>query len=370
MRKRVRIGFFLATSGWSGVDRIAKNLLPALSRRGYLVDLIKVKGHGPFLPPELRDTVNVIELRASHTYSAFPGLVRYIYENRPSVLFSDKDRANRVALLARAISGRKTRLVLSSGTTISVDLVHRGPFERMLQRFSMGRLYALADKVIVTCEGVRRDMAAYTGLDIKKIEVVPPPVVPSWAFSQNLPFPDHPWFGPNKMPVVLGAGELSYRKDFETLIRAFSIVEKRRRLRLIILGKGKQKRHLKALSFGLGIEDKVSFPGFVQDPYPFMAHAALFALTSRWEGLGFVLIEALSLGTPAVSTDCPSGPQEVLDGGRYGPLVPVGDFEALAAAMERVLEDPLPACVLREAARPYEVEQATEAYIEAMGLDP
>jgi len=111
-------------------------------------------------------------------------------------------------------------------------------------------------------------------------------------------------------------------------------------------------------------------PGFIAEPYPYLAHADLFAFTSRWEGLGFVLIEALALGTPVVSTDCPSGPSEILQAGRYGRLIPVGDEAALADAMAATLHAPLPAEQLKEAARPYAIETATDAYLSVMGLAP
>ncbi len=365
------IAFFLATSGHSGVDRAAAHLLPALARRGYRVDLLKVRGHGPHLGAESADPppgLRVVDLGTRHTYTALAPLMRYLRRERPAVLLADKDRVNRTALLARALARVPTRLVLSSGTTISIDLQGRGRFERWLQRTSMGRLYPFADRVIVTSEGVADDMAAYTGLARERIRVVPSPVVPAGLLEQAPPRPPHPWFAEGAPPIVLGVGELSARKDFATLLRAFARVRARRACRLVILGEGGQHRVLLRLAAELGIAGDVDLPGFVPSPYVYMAHAAVFALTSRWEGLGFVLIEALALGTPAIATDCPSGPREILQDGRYGPLVPVSDVEALATGIESLLERPPPRERLREAARPYEVERATTAYLEAFGL--
>ncbi len=363
-----RIACFFATSGHSGVDRIAENLLPALAKRGHEVDLLKVGGHGPHLPSAGRQGVRVIELGCAHAYTSLPAVAAYLRRRRPDVLLADKDRVNRVALLARALAGSRTRLILSSGTTLSVDLAHRGPFERNLQRLSMGKLYRFAHRVIVPCQGVKEDLVAYTGLASEHIEVVPPPVIPASTLAHRLPPPDHPWFRDGGPPVVLGAGELCYRKDFETLLKAFALVGGQRPLRLIILGRGRQLRRLEGLAWSLGIRDRIDFPGFVRDPYRYMAHAALFTLTSRWEGLGFVLIEALALGTPSVAADCPSGPREILRHGRYGRLVPVGDHRALAEAIRLTLAAPLPREALKEAARPYTIERATQAYLSAMGL--
>ncbi|OCC15598.1 Alpha-1,4-N-acetylgalactosamine transferase PglJ [Dissulfuribacter thermophilus] len=369
-RYRGRIACFFATSGHSGVDRIAQNLLPSLVEEGYEVDLLKVRNHGPELSKPVPDGLNIIDLGTSHVYSSLYPVVRYLKDRRPDVLLSDKDRVNRVAIFAKILSRVQTRLILSSGTTISIDLAHRGPFERWLQRTSMARLYGLAHRVIVTCEGVKEDMASYTGLKRDHIEVVPPPVIPSSVFKEAQPIPDHPWFQRPNGRIVLGVGELGYRKDFNTLLKAFSILRgKERDLRLIILGRGKDRDNLIGLAQKLGVGNKVSFPGFVKNPYPFKAHSSLFAFTSRWEGLGFVLIEALSLGTPCVSTDCPNGPSEILQHGRYGELVPVGDAGALAEAMERTLSSPLSPEKLKEAAWPYEVRRSTRAYLKAMGFD-
>jgi glycosyltransferase involved in cell wall biosynthesis len=363
----MRIACFFSTSGHSGVDRAVRHLIPALARRGFGVDLLKVRGHGPELP-EVPAGVRLIDLGARHTYGALPALVRYLRRERPAVLLSDKDRVNRTALLGRFLARVPTRLVLSSGTTISIDLGTRGPLERWVQRHSMGRLYPFADQVIVTSAGVADDMAAYTGLPRERIRVIPSPVVPESLFTARLPRPDHPWFGDPTMPLILGAGELCGRKGFESLLRAFAQVRAQRPCRLMILGRGGARDGLLRLAGELGVAADFALPGFVPDPYGYMAHADLFAFSSRWEGLGFVLIEALAVGTPVVSTDCPSGPREILQDGRYGPLVPVGDAPALARAMIATLDAPLPAETLREAARPYGIEAATDAYLDAMGL--
>jgi glycosyltransferase involved in cell wall biosynthesis len=364
-----RIACFFSTSGHSGVDRAARHLIPALARRGYRVDLLKVRRHGPDLgtPPA---GVRVLDLGSRHTFACLPAVVRYLRRERPVAMLSDKDRVNRVALFARALARVPTRLVLRSGTTISIDLATRGPLERWIQRTSMGRLYPLADQVIVPSTGVADDMAAYTGLAREHIRVVPPPVIAAELLETEPPRPDHPWLGQPGIPLILSAGELCGRKDFETLIRAFARLRAERPCRLMILGRGAARERLLALAQALGVGEDVALPGHVDDPYAYMAHADLFAFTSRWEGLGFVLIEALAVGTPVVSTDCPSGPSEILDGGRYGALVPVGDDSALAWAMGGTLDAPPGAALLRDAARPYEIEASTDAYLDAMGLPP
>ncbi len=293
------LAIFLATSGHSGVDRLARNLAPALARRGYRIDLLKVRHHGPHLDP----------------------------------IPEDKDRVNHTALLARAMAGSSTYLTLSMGTTVSIDLAHRGFFHRLKTRLSMGWFYRLADNVIVTSEGVADDMTAFTGLPRHLINVAPCPIVPAQVFEGDFPKPNHPWFSDGGLPIVMGLGELGSRKDFVTLIRGFARMRSEFPCRLMILGRGRDRERLLATAHELGVSDAIELPGFVDAPYAWLAQASLFAFTSLWEGLGFALIEALAVGVPSVSTDCPSGPREILGNGRYGPLVPVGDHEALAAAM-------------------------------------
>jgi len=364
-----RIACFFSTSGHSGVDRAARHLIPVLARRGYRVDLLKVRRHGPELP-EVPAGVEVIDLGSRHTYGCVPGIIGYLRHKRPVVMLSDKDRVNRTALLARLLARVRTRLVFRSGTTISIDLATRSLLERWIQRSSIGWLYPYADRVIVTSAGVADDMVAYSGLAREHIRAVPSPIVPQSLLEVTLPRPNHPWFGNPSVPLILSAGELCARKDFETLMRAFAQVRVRRPCRLMILGRGKARERLLALSRRLDVAQDVALPGFVPQPYAYMAHADLFAFTSRWEGLGFVIIEALAVGTPVVATDCPSGPREILADGRYGTLVPVGDDAALAEAIAATLAAPLPGKVLKRAALPYEIEAGTDAYLEAMGLPP
>lgn len=367
MVKPNRIACFFSTSGHSGVDKAMQHLIPELAARGYEVDLLNIRRHGPHLKT-IPDGVRVIDLGTSSTYPSLFPLIRYLRRERPAVLLADKDRVNRTALLARFLSGTKPRLVLSSGTTISIDLASRGALERCMQKISMGKLYPFADQVIVNSEGVADDMAAYTGLSRDLIEVVPRPVIPDSAFERDYPRPDHLWFQPDQPPVILGVGELGMRKDFSTLIRAFAKIRAERECRLVILGKGKQKEMLEALAEELGVAADVELLGFKPNPYDYMAHASLFVLTSLWEGLGFVLIEALAMGTPVVSVDCPSGPSEILQDGQYGPLVKMKDDGALSQAIITTLDKPLPENVLQQAARPYSVSAATTAYLKAFEL--
>jgi glycosyltransferase involved in cell wall biosynthesis len=362
-----RIAVFAATSGHSGVDRILSNLIGQWASWGLRVDLLKVRRHGPTLV-DIPAGVRCIDLGSAHVNSALPGLVRYLRREQPQALLSDKDRVNRIAILARALSRSQTRLVVRLGTTVSVNLASRRFTERWLQQISIRYLYRLADKILVPSFGVAVDLRDQLGVDGARIEVAPSPVVSPRFLELASASVDHPWLQPAEPPVLLGAGELGARKDFATLIRAFASVRATRPCRLIILGRGRQRETLLALARELGVADSVDLPGFVANPYAFMKHAALFALTSRWEGLGLVIVEALACGTPVVSTDCPSGPREILEPCCPEQLAPVGDHAALAQIISRTLDHAPTKGRLIERANAFSVASSAHAYLQALGI--
>lgn len=364
-----RLAFFLATSGHSGVDRAMNHLIPALTRRGYAVDLVRVRRHGPWLEAH-PEALHTFETKAVHVNSSVFFLRKYLQTRQPAVLYADKDKANRTAYLANLLAKSQAKVVLSLGTTVSLSLHQRSVFQRQLQKLSMKHIYPRAHAFIVPSTGVAEDAQRYVGKKLPNIHVVPRPVVSRSLFSIDWPPPRHPWLQEKEKPIILGVGELSSRKDFATLLKAFSIVRGHRSCRLMILGQGKEQFSLEALAQKLSLYEDVSLPGFVKDPYPYIANADVLVMSSRWEGLGFVLIEALALGTPVVSTDCPSGPREVLQDGTYGRLVPVGDSKLMAQAILDTLDSPLPGSFLQQAAWPYEIEHSTDAYLQAMGLPP
>lgn len=362
-----RLAVFVATSGHSGVDRIITNLVTQWAAWGLPVDLLRVRDHGPHLEP-LPAGVRAVDLGSAHVNSALPALVRYLRKERPATMLTDKDRVNRMTILARALARVDTRLTVRVGTTVSVNLRDRGAWERWVQRTSMRRLYPLAERVLVPSRGAAEDLAAYTGLARGHISVVPSPILtPALEHLATKP-PDHPWLVEPDIPVILGVGELGYRKDFETLVRAFALVRKSRPCRLLILGRGRRREDLLRLAAELEVSGDVDLPGFTANPYPAMAKARLFVLSSRWEGMPVVLIEALACHTPVVSTDCPSGPREILGDGTAGALVPVSDHAAMAAAVTTWLDRQVPANVFERIVSDYRIESSAAAYLHAMGM--
>lgn len=363
-----RLAIFVATSGHSGVDRIVGNLVRQFDAWGVPVDLLKVRNHGPNLDNDALRNVRPVDLGTAHVTSSLPALVRYLRRERPVAMLTDKDRVNRTAILARKLAGVSTRLAVRVGTTVSVNLASRGAFERWQQRTSIRWLYPLADRVLVPSMGVADDLADYVGLDRAHIRVIRSPIVTPELRSKAQEPADHPWLAKHEVPVLVGVGELGHRKDFETLLRAFALVRRDRRCRLIILGRGRRRESLLALAAELGVAQDLDLPGFHPNPYAFMSRADLFVLSSRWEGMPVVLIEALAVQTPVVATDCPSGPREILTGSGLGTLVPVGGVEPMADAIGRWIDRGSDPRNFELAVADYGIEASAHAYLQALGV--
>jgi glycosyltransferase involved in cell wall biosynthesis len=227
----------------------------------------------------------------------------------------------------------------------------------------VGHFYRWADAITACSDGVADDLAATSGLPRDLITTIYNPVVNPALLEKAEEQPDHPWLAQGEPPVILGVGRLRPQKDFETLIRAFAALRRRRPARLLILGTGPEQERLESLVRELDLQRDVELAGFRQNATAYMSRAALFALSSAWEGLPTVIIEALACGCPVVSTDCVSGPSEILEGGRYGRLAPVGDAPALAEAMERTLAEPPSAELLRQRSWDFSNERAARRYL-------
>jgi len=215
-----------------------------------------------------------------------------------------------------------------------------------------------ADAVIVGSRGWASDLTGWTSVDPGRVHVVGHPIVDGSIDTLAREPIDHPFFSASGPPVVLSAGRLSPPKDFVTLLKAFSLLRRDRHLHLVILGEGRDRPALEALVRQYGLQEVVSMPGFVGNPFAYMRRASVFVLSSASEGLPGVLVQAMACGCPVVSSDCPSGPREVLDGGRLGPLVPVGDAEAMAQAIAAALDAPQASELLRARAAEYSVERS------------
>jgi glycosyltransferase involved in cell wall biosynthesis len=364
------IALLASFSGSGGVERMLVNLLQAFVARGVRVDLLLLRADSAYLQ-DLPTDIRQIRLAGRHSQLAIPALARYLRQARPAALLVAKDRAGRGAVMARALAGTDTPLVLRLGTHLSTAMAARSAPERWLRYRLIRWLYPRIEAIVAVSEGVAADVQAISGLPAARIHVIRNPVItPALIERARAPCP-HQWFASPaaekaRPPVILAVGRLQRQKDFPTLIRAFARLRQQRPCRLIILGEGGGRAGLERLIATLNLSQSIDLPGFVANPYPFMARANLLVLSSAWEGSPNVLTEALALGTPVVATDCPSGPSEILQHGRVGPLVPVGDDEALATAMAHTLDAPLPAERLRAAVTEYRAEQSAARYLERL----
>jgi glycosyltransferase involved in cell wall biosynthesis len=363
-----KLAVLISFSGEGGVERMVLNLVAAFARvPGLAVDLLLLREDSQHLA-SLPASVHQVRLGVQHSQLAIPAIARYLRGARPDAMLVAKDRAGRAALLARRLAGVTAPIQIRLGTTLSEAMKGKSGLARWLRYQPMRWLYPLADGVVAVSQGVADDTCAITGLPPSKVRVIRNPVITPDIHVRAGEALEHPWFGPGLPPVVLGMGRLTRQKDFPTLLRAFARVRAERPARLVILGEGRDRDALAALARTLGIDADVAMPGFVANPYPWLARASLFVLSSAWEGSPNALTEALALGIPAVSTDCPSGPREILAAGRHGPLVAVGDVGAMATAMRRTLDAPPDAATLRAAVAEYNVDESARRYLEALGL--
>jgi glycosyltransferase involved in cell wall biosynthesis len=354
------IAFFLPTVRGGGAQRVIVNLVQGMTERGIKVDVVLASATGVFLsqlPPQVR----VVDLGADRLLKSLAPLARYLRRERPRVLVSSMSHANLIALWAGRLAGSGTPVVVTVHNTMSQSTAGRigGALEPRLLRL----FYPWAANVIAVSRGAADDLARTSGLPRDRMEVVYNPVITASVLAMARRTPDHPWFAPGEPPVVLGVGRLTPQKDFSTLVRAFAQVRRGRAVRLMVLGEGEQRAQLEALADQLGVRADVALPGFRDDAMACMAHSAVFVLSSVFEGLPTVLIEALAAGTRVVSTDCPSGPREILQDGRLGALVGVGDVGALATAIAEALDRPRDA-VPSDALAPFTMDAAVSRYLQ------
>ena len=359
-----RLAIFVPDMVVGGAERSMLKLAGGIAARGYTVDLVLARAEGPFLA-EVPESARLVDLGAHRVLTSLPALVHYLRREQPVALLSVL-HANIVALWARRLAGTQTRVVVSERNTLLYETRHYASDLRMrLAPHLNRRFYPWADAIVAVSKGVADDLAQVAGIPRECIRVIYNPIVtPELREKAQAPL-EHPWFRPGEPPVILATGRLSAQKDFPTLIQAFARVRRTRPARLLILGEGEERPALEAQVKQLDLERDVSLPGFVANPYPYMAQAGAFVLSSRWEGLPSVLIEALYCGARLVATDCPSGPREILADGQYGQLVPVGDASALALAIETALDGRTPHPP-RESWQPFELETVLDQYVRTL----
>lgn len=359
----MRITLYFTALGRGGTERVLVRLASEFVRAGHEVDLVLMRLGENAYADERDSRVRIVDLGARHLKSSFPLFARYLRGERPDVVISAGDLAN-------VFAGWAVRLVRPRPVLI---FTHHGYVTRAFENTSNARSrpltsilrhsHRLADAVVGVSDGVADNIKRLPGVAPRNVHRI---YNPSWHASMDVcarEFVRCEWLELRSEPLVVAVGRLDPAKDFATLLNAFEILRKSRKVRLLVLGEGPERPALERLVHELDLQEHVLLPGFVENPFAYMARASILVLSSRDEGFGNVLVEAMACGTPVVSTDCPGGPAEILDRGRYGALVPVDRPEDMAQAIESMLDNPTDPDLLRERARKFSIEAAADNYL-------
>jgi len=354
------LAIFLMDLGGGGAERVMLNLARGFSERGFAVDLVLVQTEGAYLT-QLPPGIRVIEFKKSRLIASILDLVQYLKQTQPAVLMSALEDTNFVALWAKKLAGVSTQVIVTVHNHLSHEAKYATQLKRQLTPHLVKLFYPWADNIVAVSQGVADDLLNL-GLPAHKVNMVYNPILTS-ELTEKAEIPlTHPWFLPGQPPVVLGIGRLTRQKNFSMLIQAFGQVREGYPVRLAILGEGEEQVKLEALVKQLNLSEHVAFLGFVDNPYAYLANAAVLVLSSLWEGFGNVLVESLAVGTPVVSTNCESGPAEILNHGEYGRLVAVENTKEMAIAIAETLESVPDRAILRQRSQEFTLEKAVERY--------
>jgi glycosyltransferase involved in cell wall biosynthesis len=359
----INIVIVLPSLGGGGAERLHVNLANHWVEQGFSVTFALMRMEGD-LVELLHRNVNLIDLGAPRIRDVPFSLARAIKKLKPDITIVAMWPLTTTAVLGWMLSGRIGRLFLSDHTALSVANPYETKTSISTLAWSMRLSYRFANGLIAVSEGVKQDMCNLSGLHASKIRVIYNPAAKGIKIDDSLRFdPKGLWKG-HKGFKILSVGSLKTQKDHKTLLKALALLPETLDTQLVILGEGPLRGDLSRLAEELGVASRLSLPGFVLDPYPWFSSADLFVLTSRWEGFGNVLVEALECGTPVVSTDCISGPSEILANGRYGHLVPVQDPVMLALAIEASFIKKHDRHTLRQRASEFSVGNISKKYID------
>jgi len=330
-----------------------------LQERGYKIEIIVVDATGPY-KSLIKPEIEVAEIGGSNTVDILYNLWTHLRNTETNVLLSTMEIPNIVSVVAtRRLSIPTVIRIASVNSMRSRQGKHK--LIPTLKRLT----YPHAESIVTISDGVARDLSDIIGVPAPRMRTIHNP-----AYDPDIPCEsrepvEHKWLNDQKKNVVIGVGNMKPAKDFSTLLDAMARVDNED-THLIILGKGDLKHELVQQATALGIRGRVSFPGFVDNPYAYMAKADVFALSSAWEGFGNVIVEAMACETPVVCTDCPGGPAEILDKGTYGHLVSVGDDAAMSEAIQEMLDDPTEPELLVSRAQDFMIEKIVDQYEEEL----
>lgn len=315
-----------------GAERMMLRLAGGFAEAGHDVDLVLIKKQGQYLS-EIPLAVKVLDLNKRSVMAAIPTIARYVNENNPDIVLSALTHVNIATVISKFLWRKSPKLLLSERNQISIKASAAKGLRAVMTFKSVRYLYKYADWVVCVSEGVAADLAAFSGISAGKIITIYNPIPKDEIVRASQEAVNHKWFVPKLYPIVVGVGRLHIQKGFDALIKAHEIVQRTIPSKLIIMGEGEERGALQELIEERGLQNTVELSGYSSNPFAVMAKSDLFVLSSRWEGLPGSLLEALCCGVNVVSTDCPSGPSEILRGDMSTQLVPVDDVEALANAI-------------------------------------
>jgi len=345
-----------------GAERLHVYLANDWIACGYSVEFILLRKEGELLSL-LAPEIKVTDLGATRIRDALLPLAAYIRKNKPDVILAAMWPLTSAVFCSWLLSGRNGRLFISDHENLSHAYLGRNRIKSGYLKHLIRLTYPKATGVIAVSRGVKDDLCSLGGLSEQVVRVIYNPAATGASTDRMSSAEREKLWGRGFKKHILAVGRLSEEKDFKTLIRAFALLPEELHAKLVILGDGPLREELKSSVTELGLEDCIVLPGFVSDTYPMYRSADLFVLSSLWEGFGNVIVEALECGVPVVSTRCPGGPPEILEDGRYGILVPVGDPVALAAAMLRSLSEEHDREALMMRAKDFSVQKISDEYL-------
>ena len=361
-----KISFVLPNLRGGGAERICVDLARIFAELGHSVEFVLMSATGELIP-EVQTKFKLVNLNALKTRNVPIALARYLKEHKPDALIAHMWPLTTAAVIGRALSNQRCKLLLVEHCMLSIQYETWGILNYLMLRSTLTFNSRYADVIAAVSEGAANDLAALVRLPAEKIKVLHNPIPQRPMPNTEARERAIEWWGKSSGERILNVGSFKDQKDHPLLLRAFALLA-RPDAKLMLLGHGENEKMLRSLSVELGIANRVIFPGFYPDPSPFYATADLFVLSSVYEGLPTVLIEALSFGLPIVSTDCPSGPAEILENGRFGRLVPVGDAQALAQSIDEALSAPLERAELMRRSLDFAPEIAARKYLNLLDM--
>jgi glycosyltransferase involved in cell wall biosynthesis len=359
------LALYFPTFALGGAERVMINLANRFAATDRPTMVIVDRAIGP-LAAAVDPAVPVVDLGQARTALAAPALARALSRHRPWALLAALPHNNVTALVAGRLARFAGPTAISEHLLLDQELAMRGPIGRLALHTAIRATYGWCGPAFAVSPDAADAMARVSGLARARVTVVGNPVVPADLAARLAVRPADPWLADDGPPTLLSVGRLAPSKDLPTLIAAFARLTTSRAARLLLLGDGPERARIAALIAEGGLADRVRLVGAVADPLPWMAASAGLVMSSRHEGFGNVLVEAMACGRPVASTDCPGGPRWILDDGALGPLAPIGDATALADAMATILDQPVAAQRLVARAADFRIDAVAERYWTAL----